>query len=84
MNCIQAQKHLETLYTRYRKQKFGWKNATSTVLNQKYIMDQMEETVLIFTMQNLNISEDWSNSKVLNPLTLAPDSDDEKKAMKHN
>ena len=52
-----------------RKQKLGWKKGASSYLNQKYIMDQMEECVMIYTMENLNIAGDWANSEFLNPLS---------------
>jgi len=66
---LKAHHHLETLYGRYRKQKLGWKKGASSYLNQKYIMDQMEECVMIYTMENLNIAGDWANSEFLNPLS---------------
>ena len=44
----------------------GWKRATDTRLHQHNLLKQMEESVLIFNMKNLNLN-DLTNSHTLNP-----------------
>ena len=55
------------MYVRYLKHKVGWKKASHQIYNQKYIMDQMEEVMIIHTMENLQLSSDLSNSQLLDP-----------------
>merc|ERR1712110_1028014 len=66
-----AQKHLDTLYTRYLKEKVGWKRANESYHNQKWLMEQIHECMLIVTMENLQL-EELSNSTYLDPLSEAP------------
>ena len=66
-----AQKHLDTLYKRYLKEKIGWKRAHEYYHNQKWLMDQIHECMLIVTMENLQL-EELSNTTYLDPLSEAP------------
>ena len=38
---MQAQSNLETLYSRFLRDKVGWKKASHRYLNQKYLLDQV-------------------------------------------
>ena len=62
-------KFLDTMYVRYLKHKVGWKKASHQIFNQRYIMDQMNEVMIIHTMENLQLSSDLSNSQLLDPTT---------------
>jgi len=62
-----AQSNLETLYSRFLRDKVGWKKASHRYLNQKYLLAQLHECMLIYTMENLQIDE-LSNSNKNNPL----------------
>ena len=64
---FQAQSNLETLYSRFLRDKVGWKKASHRYLNQKYLLAQLHECMLIYTMENLQIDE-LSNSNKNNPL----------------
>ena len=66
-----AQKNLNTIYTRFLKDTVGWKRASDSYLNQKYLMEQIHECMLIVTMENLLLNE-LSNSSYLDPLSEAP------------
>ena len=66
-----AQKNLNTIYTRFLKDTVGWKRASDSYLNQKYLMEQIHECMLIVTMENLQLNE-FSNSTYLDPLSEAP------------
>ena len=66
-----AQKHLDTLYTRFLKEKVGWKRANVSYHNQKWLMEQIHECMLIVTMENLQL-EELSNSTYLDQLSEAP------------
>jgi len=59
-----ARHYLEQMYKRYTKHLIGWKKASETRLNQQYLLNQMDECVLIFSMKNLNIN-DLTDSKTL-------------------
>ena len=60
----QAQTYLDLMYRRYTKHLLGWKKASETRLNQKFLLNQMQECVLIFSMRNLHLN-DLSDSKGL-------------------
>ena len=66
-----AQKHLDTLFTRYLKEKVGWKRANESYHNQKWLIEQIHECMLIVTTDNLKL-EELSNSTYLDPLSEAP------------
>merc|ERR1719418_189667 len=66
-----AQSNLETLYSRFLRDKVGWKKASHRYLNQKYLLDQLHECMLIYTMENLQLNE-LSNSNTVNPLDAMP------------
>ena len=66
-----AQRNLTTLYTRFLKEKIGWKRAADSFYNQKYFMEKINEIMLIVTMENLQLNE-LSNSTYLDPLSEAP------------
>eukprot|EP00092_Neocalanus_flemingeri_P045685 GFUD01051176.1.p1 GENE.GFUD01051176.1~~GFUD01051176.1.p1 ORF type:complete len:148 (+),score=27.78 GFUD01051176.1:25-444(+) len=59
-----AQNYMELLYKRYTKHLIGWKKASDTRLNQRYLLDKMGECVLIFSMKNLHLN-DLTDSKTL-------------------
>ena len=59
---------LDTIYVRLLKHNIGWKRATHRIFNQKYVMDQMNQVMLINTMENLQLN-DFSNSQTVNPLS---------------
>ena len=65
-----AQKNLDTLYKRFLKEKVGWVRATESYFNQKWLMEQIHECMLINTMENLQLNE-LSNSTYLDPLSEA-------------
>lgn len=65
-----AQKNLATLYTRFLKEKVGWMRANEHYLNQKWLMEQIHECMIIVTMENLQLNE-FSNSTYLDPLSEA-------------
>ena len=65
-----AQRNLATLYTRFLKEKIGWKRAADSFYNQKYFMEKNQEIMLIVTMENLQLN-DLSNSTYLDPLSEA-------------
>jgi len=69
-----AQSNLETLYSRFLRDKVGWKKASHRYLNQKYLLDQLHECMLIYTMENLQLNE-LSNSNTVNPLDAMPAED---------
>eukprot|EP00092_Neocalanus_flemingeri_P012947 GFUD01013946.1.p1 GENE.GFUD01013946.1~~GFUD01013946.1.p1 ORF type:complete len:796 (+),score=184.42 GFUD01013946.1:66-2453(+) len=52
-----AQNYLDILYKRYTKHLVGWKKASETRLNQRYLLDQMNECVLIFSMINCHLND---------------------------
>ena len=58
---------LDTIYTRYLKHKIGWKQASHQIFNQRYIMEQMKEVMIIHTMENLQLSSDLSNTQLIDP-----------------
>ena len=58
----------ETIYVRLLKHKVGWKKATLNMFNQKFILDQLNEVMLINTMENLQLN-DFSNSQTVLPET---------------
>ena len=60
----QAQTYLDLMYRRYTKHLLGWKKASETRLNQKFLLNQMQECVLIFSTRNLHLN-DLSDSKGL-------------------
>ena len=55
------------MYMRYLKYKLGWKKASQQIYNQRYIMEQMNEVMIIHTMENLQLSSDLSNSQLIDP-----------------
>ena len=67
----QAASCLEILYSRFSKQKIGWKKASYNQVNQKYILRQMEQAMGIFTKENLDITNDLSNTSKLDPKQIA-------------
>ena len=64
---LKAKNFLNTIYVRHLKHKVGWKKASHQIFNQRYIMDQMNEVMIIHTMENLQLSSDLSNSQILDP-----------------
>jgi hypothetical protein len=52
------------MYKRYAKHLIGWKKASETQLNQRFLLHQMGECVLIFSMKNLHLN-DLTDSKTL-------------------
>eukprot|EP00092_Neocalanus_flemingeri_P077197 GFUD01095831.1.p1 GENE.GFUD01095831.1~~GFUD01095831.1.p1 ORF type:complete len:155 (+),score=37.31 GFUD01095831.1:40-465(+) len=52
-----AQNYLDLLYKRYTKHLVGWKKASETRLNQRYLLDQMNECVLIFSTNNCHLND---------------------------
>ena len=50
---MQAQSNLETLYSRFLRDKVGWKKASHRYLNQKYLLDQVI------------LPPDWSRAAIL-------------------
>ena len=67
-----AQQNLSTLYQRFLKDLIGWKRASTSYYNQKYVMEQIHECMLIVTMENLQLNE-LSNSTYLDPMSEAPE-----------
>ena len=65
-----AQRNLATLYTRFLKEKIGWKRAADTFYNQKHFMEKIHEVMLIVTMENLQLNE-LSNTAFLDPKSEA-------------
>ena len=65
-----AQRNLATLYTRFLKEKIGWKRAADTFYNQKHFMEKIHEVMLIVTMENLQLNQ-LSNSTYMDPLSEA-------------
>ena len=65
-----AQRNLATLYTRFLKEKIGWKRAADSFYNQKYFMEKNHEIMLIVTMENLQLNQ-LSNSTYMDPLSEA-------------
>ena len=68
LNMFQVRKFLEIIYVRLVRSKFGWKKATQKMFNEKYIIQQMKEVMMINTRENLQLN-DFSNSQTINPLT---------------
>ena len=64
---LKARIFLDTMYMRYLKHKIGWKKASQQIFNQRYIMEQMNEVMIIHTMENLQLASDLSNSQLLDP-----------------
>ena len=58
---------LDTIYVRHLKHKIGWKKASHQIFNQRFIMDQMNEVMIIHTMENLQLSSDLSNTQLIDP-----------------
>ena len=48
---MQAQSNLETLYSRFLRDKVGWKKASHRYLNQKYLLDQV---ILPWSVESCN------------------------------
>ena len=67
----QAASCLEILYSRFSKQKIGWKKASYNQVNQRFILQQMDEAMRIFTRENLDIANDLSNTDKLDPKKIA-------------
>jgi len=63
-----AQQQLDVLYSRFRKHKIGWKRASYSYLNQKYVMNQLVQSKTIFTEENLQLKDDLSNSEGLHAI----------------
>ena len=61
-------KFFDTIYVRLLKHKVGWKKATLKMFDQKFIMEQLKEVMLINTMENLQLN-DFSNSQTVHPST---------------
>ena len=61
-------KFFDTIYVRLLKDKVGWKKATLKMFDQKFIMEQLKEVMLINTMENLQLN-DFSNSQTVHPST---------------
>ena len=55
--CFKAQRSLNLMYHRYTKYLLGWKRASDTSLNQKFLLGQMKECVRIFSTRNLHLSD---------------------------
>eukprot|EP00092_Neocalanus_flemingeri_P024863 GFUD01026959.1.p1 GENE.GFUD01026959.1~~GFUD01026959.1.p1 ORF type:complete len:871 (+),score=185.18 GFUD01026959.1:91-2703(+) len=64
-----AQNYLDLLYKRYTKHLIGWKRASETRLNQRYLLEQMNDCVLIFSMKSLQLN-DLTNSETLDPSSV--------------
>ena len=45
------------MYKRYTKHLLGWKKASRTRINQRFLLNQMEECVQIFSMKNLHLND---------------------------
>ena len=67
---MQAKNFLNTIYTRILKHKVGWKKASYKMFNQKWIIDQMNEVMMIYTMENLQLN-DLSSSQYMDPTSVA-------------
>ena len=67
---FQTKNFLDTIYVRNLKHKVGWKRASQSVFNQRWIIDQMNEVMMIYTMENLQLN-DFSNSQQLDPTSAA-------------
>ena len=67
----QATGSLEVLYSRYAKQKIGWKKASFNHINQTYILQQTENAMKIFTQENLDIADALSNTHKLDGNKIA-------------
>jgi hypothetical protein len=52
------------MYHRYTKHLLGWKKASGNRLNQKFLLNQMQECVRIFSTRNLHLN-DLSDSQDL-------------------
>ena len=69
-SSLQAKNFLNTIYTRILKHKVGWKKASYKMFNQKWIIDQMNEVMMIYTMENLQLN-DLSSSQYMDPTSVA-------------
>ena len=63
-NSSQAETSLNLMYYRYTKHLLGWKKASENRLNQKFLLQQMQECVRIFSTRNLHLC-DLSDSQGL-------------------
>ena len=70
VSLLKAKNFLNTIYTRTLKHKVGWKKASYKMFNQKWIIDQMNEVMIIYTMENLQLN-DFSSSQYMDPTSAA-------------